>query len=95
MDPIALPHYAADPEPRYVEFAKDQPQYRTLPALVYRDGRVLTEWQPTEAERQALLRGENVRLWVWLHPQRCPHCRQAFQSQLQPVTLQVTDEGQP
>jgi hypothetical protein len=52
MEPVALPHQAADPEPRYIEFAKDQAEYQTLPALMFLDGKVLTEWRPTEEERE-------------------------------------------
>jgi hypothetical protein len=95
MEPVALPHQAADPEPRYVEFAKDQAEYQTLPALLFLDGKVLTEWQPTEEERERLLRGENVRLWVWLHGQRCPNCMTSLPRRLQPVALEVTQEDVP
>lgn len=81
MDPVALPELAADPEPRFVEIAKDQPQYQTLPALVYNDGKILTEWKLTEDEREAILRGENIRLWIW-----------TFGRPLQPIALEVTSE---
>lgn len=81
MDIVPLPHYAADPEPRYVEIAKDQPQYQTLPALVYQDGKILTEWTFTETERAAIARGENLRLWIWTGGRS-----------LQPIALEVTSE---
>jgi hypothetical protein len=84
MTPRALPELAADPEPRFVEFAKDQPQYQTLPALIYRDGVVMTEWVLTEDERLAILSGENIRLWI-----------STFGKPLQPVHLEVTSEHQP
>lgn len=84
MDPVALPEYAADPEPRFVLIAKDQPEYTPLPALVFRDGKVLTEWTFTEAERQAIARGENLRLWIW-----------TFGQPLQPISLEVTSEQAP
>lgn len=64
-----------------VTFAKDQPEYIPLPALVYPDGKVLTEWKPTEAERAAIAAGENIRLWIW-----------TFGKPLQPVALTVTSE---
>ena len=83
MDPVDLSMLAADPEPRFVEIAKDQPEYRTLPALVYKDGKILTEWSLTEDERARLIRGENLRLWIW-----------SFGQPLQPVALEVTDEHQ-
>jgi hypothetical protein len=92
MDPVALPYLASDPEPRYIEIAKDQPQYRTLPALVYNDGRVLTEWSLTEDERQRLIRGERIRLWIWAFPQRCRSCGITNGPKLQPVALEITSE---
>jgi hypothetical protein len=84
MEAIALPELAADPEPRFVEIAKDQPEYLTLPAFVFNDGKVLTEWKPSEAERAAIARGENIRLWIW-----------TFGRPLQPVALEVTSEERP
>jgi hypothetical protein len=66
---------------RAVTFAADQPEYAPLPALVFPDGSVLTEWTFTEEERTLIARGENLRLWIW--PFGCP---------LQPVALVITDE---
>ena len=66
---------------RLVVFAKDQPEYTPLPALLFPDGKVLTEWTFTEDERRAIARGENLRLWIW-----------TFGRPLQPVALEVTDE---
>jgi hypothetical protein len=66
---------------RAVVFAKDQPEYIPLPALVFPDGKVLTEWAPSDTERAAIARGENIRLWIW-----------PFGQPLQPVALDVTDE---
>jgi hypothetical protein len=59
--------------------AKDQPEYIPLPALVFPDGKIMTEWVLTEEERQRIADGENVRLWVW-----------TFGHPLQPVCLMVT-----
>lgn len=78
---------------RAVVFAEHQPEYIPLPALVYPDGKVLTEWAFTEEERALIARGENLRLWIWKgHVVVCPHCRQASPSLLQPVALDVTSE---
>lgn len=63
---------------RRVVFAKDQPGYEPLPALVFRNGKVLTEWSLTPEEREAIARGANLRLWIW-----------KFNQPLQPVALQV------
>jgi hypothetical protein len=75
-----------------VVIAKDQPEYVPLPALVFEDGKVLTEWGLTEAERLAIAHGENLRLWVWVFPHRCAHCGHVEAGKLQPVALDVTDE---
>lgn len=66
---------------RSVKIAESQDQYDTLPALVYPDGVVLTEWTLSEEERQAIARGENIRLWTW-----------TFHQPFQPVKLEVTSE---
>ena len=81
MKPVDLAALAADPEPRAVVIAKDQPPYDPLPALVYQDGKVLTEWALTEEERTRLIRGERIRLWIW-----------TFNKPLQPIAIEVTDE---
>lgn len=64
-----------------VTFAKDQPQYVPLPAKVFNQGLVLTEWKPDEAELARLMAGEAIRLWIW-----------RFGNQLQPLKLEVTSE---
>ena len=81
MKPVELEALAGDPEPRYVVIAKDQPQYDPLPALLYADGKVMTEWSLTEEERLLLVAGERVRLWIW-----------TFGRPLQPVALEITRE---
>lgn len=78
MDPVE--QFAVDGA-RPIVFAKDQPEYRQLPALIYPDGRVRTEWAPTDEERLAIAHGENIRLWIW-----------TFNRPLQPVAIEVTSE---
>lgn len=81
------------PGTRAVTFAKDQPEYSPLPALLYEDGKILTEWTFSEEERAAIAQGENLRLWIWKgYAHACPHCHQAIPTLLQPVQLQLTDE---
>lgn len=63
-----------------VVFGANQPEYEPLPALRFQDGRVRMEFAPSEAERAAIGRGENIRLWQWTR------------GALQPVLLEVTDE---
>lgn len=48
---------------RRVEYATNQPEYAPLVALIHDpQSRVLTRWQPTEEERQALIAGALVTL---------------------------------
>lgn len=77
VDQLALPGTEA------VTFAKDQPEYLPLPALIYPDGKILTEWSFSEEERAAIARGENLRLWIW-----------TFGDKLQPIALELTNEQQ-
>lgn len=53
-----------------VVFAKDQPQYLPLPVNRFPDGTVMCEWLPTPEERELLLNGGKVRMWMWTfgHP---------------------------
>jgi len=90
MEPVdTLSVLAQDPEPRFVEIAKHQDEFLTLPALVYNDGRVLTEWSFTEDERARIANGENLRLWIWA-TWACPHCH--AQLGFQPLTPEITSE---
>lgn len=95
MEPSAgIADLAANPEPTFIEIAKNQPEYQTLPALVYQDGRVLTEWKLSEEERSRLVTGEAIRLWIWVHPQICRCCGSALPRKLQPIQLEVSSEHQ-
>ena len=49
---------------RFIVFAKDQPPYLPLPALVDLQGTVVTEWELTEEELHCLMVGGRVRLWM-------------------------------
>jgi hypothetical protein len=82
MEPVDITQQAVGDETvRPVIYAKDQPEYIPLPALIYPDGKILTEWSLSEEERARILRGETIRLWVW-----------TFGQPLQPVALEVTGE---
>lgn len=83
MEAIAF-DVVGDDTVRSVVFAKDQPEYAPLPAVVYPDGTVLTEWRLTDEERTRIARGENLRLWIW-----------TGHRPLQPVQLEVTSEERP
>ena len=67
IKPIKYPElYSGELEE--VEFAKDQPEYLTLPALVGSGPgmrtTVITEWEPTAEELQRLFTGGHVRLRI-------------------------------
>jgi len=62
-------------------YAENQSQYLPLPALVFEDGKILTEWTLTEAERVRIAAGENIRLWIW-----------TYNRPLQPVALQISGD---
>lgn len=84
MTPVCDPLLADDDTVRYVVYGSGQSQYTPLPALVFDTGMVLTEWTFSDAERAAIARGENLRLW--LHTNGQP---------LSPMTLEVTSEQRP
>lgn len=59
-----------------VTYAKDQPEYKPLPALPTGDGVILTRWRMNRRERLRALLSGDVYLWVW-----------TFGGPLQPVSL--------
>lgn len=65
-----------------VEFAKDQPEYRMLPAFVTPDGKVLSQWKPTPGDLALLNNGVPVTLVVW-------HGELTDENRLRPVMLAV------
>jgi hypothetical protein len=51
-----------------IVLAKDQPEYRPLPALHLEGHKLtLTRWQPTWKERLRLIFGGSVYLWTWTY----------------------------
>lgn len=63
---------------REVDYAKDQPQYQTLPSIQTLDGKVASQWLPDANELELLNRGVPVTLVYW-----------TFGRPLQPVSLMV------
>lgn len=61
-----------------IVIASDQPEYQPLPSAVDAEGRVITEWEPTEEERAAIAAGGRVRLTIW-----------TFRQPLQPVLVEA------
>jgi hypothetical protein len=67
-------------QPSEVVYAKDQPEYLPLPVLRSGDGKVLSRWTPTEAERKAIAEGADVLLICW-----------TFNRPLQPLWVGIND----
>ena len=71
---------AVPPGATAVVLAKDQPEYAELPAVVYEDGLVMTEWILTATELHRMLCGGRIR--IWLH---------TFQQPVQPLSVEVIE----
>lgn len=67
-------------EHREITYAKDQPEYLPLPAIVMQgvEKEVLTRWELTNEEKIALLSGGQIYLSLW-----------TFGGPLQPIRLRV------
>lgn len=63
---------------RRVVYAKDQPQYLPLPAIVDPSGIVMTEWELSADELEMLMEGGRLRLYLY-----------TFNQPLQPIRLEV------
>jgi hypothetical protein len=61
-----------------VKIAESQDEYTTLPALVDKEGVVMTEWELTAEELLCLRCGGRIRLWI-----------HTFNNPLQPVNLEA------
>ena len=61
MQPVEPPMHTGA---HLVVFAKDQKPYIPLPASVDAQGLVMTEWEPTEEERERIFMGGRIRLWL-------------------------------
>jgi hypothetical protein len=59
IDPRVHPQLVPDGS-RAVVIAEHQDEYRDLPSIRTPKGQVITRWALTEAERKAVLRGEDV-----------------------------------
>lgn len=70
-----------------VVFAKDQPEYLPLPALVRNDSPdlpVTSRWRLTDWEREKIRNGADVVLTLL-----------TFGDPLQPITLEILDQHEP
>lgn len=52
--------------------------------LLYRDGRVCVEWTLSDEERTRIIRGENVRLWMWTDRRAAPALHMEVTSEQKP-----------
>jgi hypothetical protein len=76
-----------------VVFAKDQPEYKPLPASVDANGLVMTEWEPTAEELQMLLMGGRIRLWVHhaFGGIQCGRCGTMVPKLLSPIQIEAIE----
>lgn len=63
---------------KVVVYAEHQPEYENLPSIRTPDGRVVSQWRPSDEELKMLFAGHPITLVVWTHNQP-----------LQPVALAV------
>ncbi len=59
VDPRVHPSLVPDGS-KAVVIAEHQDEYRDLPSIRTPDGQVITRWSLTEAERAAIVRGEDI-----------------------------------
>ena len=81
-----------------VTFGKGQPQYDPLPASVDANGLVMTEWELSAEELDALCTGGRIRLWIWKGVAFvCSRCDAQEPARLSPVKLEVvsSEHGRP
>jgi hypothetical protein len=52
---------------RAVVIAEHQSEYRDLPSIRTPDGQVITRWAPSDDERAALIRGEDIYVTILSH----------------------------
>ena len=62
VDPVLVPHGS-----RAVVIAEHQAEYQNLPSIRTPDGQVITRWTLSDAERKAILLGEDVFITLISH----------------------------
>jgi hypothetical protein len=76
ISPVLTPEL----QPDEIVYAKNQPEYHPLPVLRSPEGIVMSRWQLTEAERQAVASGADILLSVY-----------TFNQPLQPLYIEVCE----
>ncbi len=61
-------------------YAKNQPPYFPLSVIKFEDGRVYSEWEPTDEELALLSKGGKIRIRLWQY---------TFNQPLQPVRVEL------
>lgn len=69
VDP-RIPPQCVPPESRANIINGPNNEYRDLPAVITPMGHVITRWQPTDAERTAILNGEDIYITLLVDPHR-------------------------
>lgn len=67
VDPRLVPEGS-----RAIVYGINQPEFQPLPAIVTASGCMISRWNPSEEERAAMLRGEDIYVSIWngghVHP---------------------------
>ena len=72
------PVISAEFQQQELVYAKDQPEYNPLPVHINSRGVILSRWKLSDAEREAIVNGADIWLYV---------C--TFNQPLQPLRMQV------
>lgn len=75
-----------------IVFGEGQPEYIPLPAAVFPDGKVMTEFELSAVDLATLMNGGRVRLWIWCFPTACHKCAAVNGPKLQPVMLETVND---
>ena len=92
MRPVSpvIPGY----QDKEVIFAKDQPEYLPLPALILEgeDKPVVSRWQLNAEERKRVAAGADILFTQMIfNGHLCPNCGTKFDSLYNPVRMEVTE----
>lgn len=79
-----VPLAQARSEPRLASVKLGMGKGEAAVGLMYLDGRVCVEWTMSDDERERIMRGENVRLWMWTDRREAPA-----------IHMEVTSEQKP
>lgn len=78
MEPVKPVIIGHDNDRREVNYAEDQPEYRTLPTLKTKDGQVISRWELSDEELETIKTTKSIYL-----------INHTFNQPLQPILMTV------